>query len=418
MSFSRLAFLRLSFLRRSFLRCSFALILFVPVLTSSSAVRLFAAEKPATIPASAPAILPHDFGGWQMKGAVKTGSDPATADPANAGILKEYGFTDAALATYTRDDARTVKIRAARFADASGAFGSYTFYLQSEMQKEEIGDQGASSGSRVLFYHGNVLIDALFSMESPMAGAELRELAGALPMPLGTAANLPPVLAFMPHRGYVTNTEKYAMGPVAMGTFSPPVGLDVIDFAASPEVTLGRYATPSGESTLMLIYYPTPQLAAEHLRRIGAAHGVQFQAGVSGVQRLGDFFAKRTGPIVAIAAGPLFESDAKSLLGSVNYEAKVTWNERTDNQEVRDLYTLMKNIVILCGVLGGFAIVAGIAFGGVRILMKRMYPNRVFDRPEQMEFISLRLVEVSTGGSSEEGRTRVGEGPKSSPDEP
>jgi hypothetical protein len=153
------------------------------------------------------------------------------------------------------------------------------------------------------------------------------------------------------------------------------------------------------------------------LRRMGAAHGVQFQAGVSGVQKLGEFFAKRTGPILAIAAGPLSESDAKSLLGSVNYEAKVTWNERTDNQEVRDLYTLLKNIVILCGVLGGFAIVAGIAFGGIRILMKRMYPNRVFDRPEQMEFISLRLVEVSTGGPTEEGRTRAGEGPKSSLDE-
>jgi hypothetical protein len=417
MSFSRLAFLRLLSLRRSFVRWSFAFILFVSALTNSPATKLFAAEKPAPTTASAPAILPHDFGGWQMKGTVKTGSDPATADAANAGILQEYGFTDFALATYTRDDARTVKIRAARFADTSGAFGSYTFYLQPEMQKEEIGDQGASSGSHVLFYRGNVLIDALFSMESPMAGAELRELAGALPMPSGTAASLPPVLVFMPHREYVTNTEKYAMGPAALGTFSSPIDLDMIDFAASPEVTLRRYSTPSGESTLMLIYYPTPQLAAEHLRRMGAAHGVQFQAGVSGVQKLGEFFAKRTGPILAIAAGPLSESDAKSLLGSVNYEAKVTWNERTDNQEVRDLYTLLKNIVILCGVLGGFAIVAGIAFGGIRILMKRMYPNRVFDRPEQMEFISLRLVEVSTGGPTEEGRTRAGEGPKSSLDE-
>jgi len=38
-------------------------------------------------------------------------------------------------------------------------------------------------------------------------------------------------------------------------------------------------------------------------------------------------------------------------------------------------------------------------------LMKRMYPDRVFDRPEQVEFISLRLNEVvvvedlSQGGS-------------------
>ncbi|HEY4904910.1 MAG TPA: DUF6599 family protein [Candidatus Sulfotelmatobacter sp.] len=369
--------------------------LFAVALAGSSAMLSFAANKPALpSPSSSSAILPQEFGGWQMQGVAKTGNDPAVADPANATILNEYGFTDFASATYKRDDGRTVKIRAARFADASGGFGAYTLYLQAEMQKEEIGDQGASFGNRVLFYRGNVLVDALFSEESPMAGAELREFAGALPRPSGSAANLPPVLAFMPHRGYVTNTEKYAVGPKALGAFSPPADLDIVDFAASPEVTLGRYASPSGESTLMLIYYPTPQLASEHLRRMGAAHGVQFQPGVSGVQHLGEFFVKRTGPIVAIAAGPLSEDEAKFLLSSVNYEAKVTWNERTDNQEVRDLYTLLKNIVILCAVLGGFAVVAGIAFGGIRILMKKVYPDRVFDRPEQMEFISLRLTEV------------------------
>lgn len=409
----------------SIFRFVFRSFLFALVLAGSAAVPAFAAEKPGAV--SAAAILPSNFGGWQMQGVAKTGHDPAGADPANAGILKEYGFTDFASATYKRDDGRTVKIRAARFADASGAFGAYTLYLQPEMQREEIGDDnglgdhGASFGNRVLFYRGNVLIDALFSQESPMAGAELRELAGALPRPSGSAANLPPVLAFMPHRGYATNTEKYAMGPEALAAFAPPLGLDRVDFAASPEVTLGRYASSnrestSGESTLMLIYYPTPQLASEQLRRMGAAHGVQFQAGVSGVQHLGELFAKRTGPIIAIAAGPLSEDDAKSLLAAVNYEAKVTWNERTDNQAVRDLYTLLRNIVILCAVLAGFAVVAGVAFGGIRILMKRLYPDRVFDRPEQVEFISLRLTEAVSMGPSGEGRRSRGEAPKSSPD--
>lgn len=379
-----------------------------------SAAFSFGADKPPAT-AQPQTILPHEFGGWQMQGSAKTGSDPAAADPANAGILKEYGFTDSAQATYARDDGRTVKIRSARFPDASGAFGAYTLYLQPEMQREEIGDQGASFGQRALFYRGNVLVDALFTRESPMAAAELRELAGALPRPTGNAGNLPPILAYMPHRNYVPNTEKYAMGPQALATFSPPLPLNGLDFAASPEITLARYASPQGESTLMLIYYPTPQLATEHLRRIGAAHGVQFQAGVSGVQKLGDFFAKRTGPIVAIAAGPLSESDARSLLGSVNYEANVTWNERTDNQAARDLYTLIKNIVILCAVLGGLAIVAGVAFGGIRILMKRLYPNRVFDRPEQMEFISLHLAEATSSGSTRESATHSGERPDSRP---
>src|SRR5690242_2701990 len=79
-------------------------------------------------PSEAPALLPQAFAGWQMEGTAHASSDPAVADASNARVLQEYRFTDLASATYTRDDGRTLKIRAARFADASGAFGAYTFY--------------------------------------------------------------------------------------------------------------------------------------------------------------------------------------------------------------------------------------------------------------------------------------------------
>jgi hypothetical protein len=49
--------------------------------------------------------------------------------------------------------------------------------------------------------------------------------------------------------------------------------------------------------------------------------------------------------------------------------------------------------------LMGMAIVVGVGFGGVRILAKRFFPGRVFDRPEEMEFISLHLDDQVAGGS-------------------
>jgi hypothetical protein len=366
-----------------------------------------AADKQPAQPATkqAPtAILPQQFGGWEMQGAPQLSTDPAAADPTNASVLKEYRFSDLATATYTRDDGRTLKIRAARFADASGAFGAYTFYLQQGMAREQIGDQGSSSGQRVLFYRGHVLVDALFSKESAMSVAQLRELAGALPRPNGNSGNLPTFIEFLPHRGYVANTQKYAMGPAALAAQAPPVSAELVDFNASAEVSLAHYNMPSGEATLILISYPTPQLAAEHLKRIDAAHQMaQPQAGVSSIESAGSFFDKRTGPIVAIATGPISDSDAKALLGQVNYEASVTWNQATDNAQVRDLYMLVLNIVILCGILAGLAVVAGVAFGGIRILMKKWYPDKVFDRPEQMEFISLHLTETVVKGASQTG---------------
>jgi hypothetical protein len=385
-------------------------LLFVIVLLGCFSDAGFAANPPAN---QGPAILPHEFEGWQMQGMPQTSTDPAAADPANAPVLQEYRFTDIESATYTRDDGRTLKIRAARFADASGAFGAYTFYLQPEMRKEQIGDQGASLGDRVLFYRGYILVDAQFSKETPQSGDQLRALSASLPRPGGSAGNLPTFIEFMPPRDYVPNTQKYVMGPVGLGTLQLPVSTDLVDFNASAEVTSGRYSTASGEGSLILISYPTPQLAADHLRRIFAAHQLPPpQAGELTVACSHDFCAKRTGPILAIASGGISDSDAKSLLGRVNYEANVTWNTPTTNPEVHDLYMLIRNIVILSAILAGLAIIAGVAFGGFRILLKRLYPDKVFDRPEQMEFISLHLTETVAEGSPYNTSNRASRAPQ------
>ena len=380
------------------------------VLSVSAVGLVFAANTPpVTADAKSTAILPQSFAGWQVQGTVQTSGDAGIADPANAAILKEFGFSDFTSATYRREDGRTLKVRAARFADASGAFGAYTFYLQPNMSKEQIGDQAASLYSRVLFYRGHVLVDAAFSSLSAMSAAELRELAGVLPRPSGNAANLPPILAFMPHRGHVANTEKYALGPLAFGALSSPITAQLVDFTASAEVAMGKYNSPGGQATLMLIEYPTPQLAAEHLRRIDAIRQAAPPQGGAAIENGGPFFDKRTGPIIAIAAGPLSESDAHALLGLVNYEANVTWNENTYLDKNNNVGTLLVNVIILCFVLGAIAIVAGIGFGGTRILVKRFFPNKVFDRPEHMEFISLHLAEKMAEGSPSRSSDAVAE---------
>ena len=365
-----------------------------------------AADKPAGLDAAqAPPILPKQFHGWQMQGTAQTSQSATTADPTNGPVLSEYGFTDAALATYTREDGRTLKIRAARFTDASGAFGAYTYYLQPNMRREEIGDQGASLGQRVLFYRGHILIDAQFSQESATSGAELRELAGALPRPLGNAVNLPTFIAFMPRQAYKANTQKYVVGPLALKAQDAPISNDLVDFSASPEIAIGKYSTSIGEATLMLIAYPTPQLAADRLRRIGAAYAqMPSSPGVSTIEHVGNFYDKRSGPLVIIASGSLSEDDAKTLLGMVNYEAKVTWNENSSFQQKRDVNILL-NILILCAILCALAVAAGVAFGGVRILVKRLFPDKFFDRPGQIEIIALNLTEVVADGPG--GQTRA-----------
>jgi hypothetical protein len=344
-------------------------------------------------------ILPQQFGGWQISGSSRTSNDPAVADPVNAAVLKEYGFTSFESATYARDNGRKLTLKAARFADASGAYGAYTYYKTPAMLIEKIGDGAASMNERVLFYRGNILVDAVFQKLSAMSAAELRELAESLPLPSGNTRNLPGLPAYLPTRSYVKNTARYVVGPAALQHVAAPVPAELVDFNAGAEVVVGNYNSSGGEATLMLISYPTPQIAADHLRRIEAArqqssqpvNGAPAANANPGLQT--PIFDKRTGPIVVLAAGPLSQAEVKSLLASVNYDANVTWNENTYFTKRDNLANLLVNVIILCFIIIGFALVAGVAFGGIRILAKRLFPDHVFDQAQNREFISLRLSE-------------------------
>src|SRR5260370_1308494 len=125
--------------------------------------------------AKGPRILRSSFNGWKLSPArVKTSSDPAAADAADFAVLKEYGFTDFQSATYSRGG-RMMQVKAAPFADASGAFVAFTFYRQPQMQTEQIGDGATSNNSRSLFHRGNILVDVTLQQITAMTAAAQRD---------------------------------------------------------------------------------------------------------------------------------------------------------------------------------------------------------------------------------------------------
>lgn len=365
-------------------------ILCIPILLAGLC---FADAKP---PKSAnPAILPTAFAGWQISGTPQTSQNPAAADPTKAALLKEYGFTDFEGATYTRNDGRKLTIKAARFQDASGAYGAFTFYKSPDMQNQKIGDQGYALNKRVLFYRGNILIDAAFEQVSAMSAAELRELADDLPRAPGRSASLPGLPIYLPKDYYVKNTSKYVVGPLAFEADGAPLPAQYVNFAKGAEVVLGDYNISGTPATVILIGYPTPQIAAAQQKEIDTAQQQHL---------LGDkpITTRRSGPILAILSGAVSSGDAKALLSSINYDADVTWNQNTYATRRDNVANLIVGIIILAAIIGGMSIVAGVAFGGFRLMIKRLFPNKVFDRPEQMEIISLHLSD--RGGEPQDSR--------------
>ena len=72
----------------------------------------------------------------------------------------------------------------------------------------------------------------------------------------------------------------------------------------------------------------------------------------------------------------------------MNYETQVTWNEPRPDISIRDV---ILTIFTFIGIALVFTVVVGLSFGGLRVFVKARYPGRVFDRPEDMEIIQLKL---------------------------
>jgi hypothetical protein len=373
--------------------------------------------RPQAAPANAPAtqgathlmlppvpkpLLPDSFAGWVAADPPKTVTDPAQADPDNAAALKEYDFTGTALASYKRSG-ETLSVRALRFHDASGAYGAYTFYRQNGWPKEEIGAGATSNHNRVLFWVGNAMVDANFSRIGPMSGAELRELAGLLPVPDGGQALPPPILSNLPKASLDGQTTHYALGPASYAGSGGVLPPELVGFDRGAEAVTATYSMRSGPATLTIIDYPTPQMAAAQETRIRAYLK-------AGSPKPGDtalapwpkplmdsdqasLEVRRSGPLVAIVSGDAVPDESHKLLATVHFEADLTSIPQPAESEVAKTGMLLMGIVVL--VIVGFSAAILLAFflGGLRALY-RIARGRPVSSVNDIDFIQLGLSEV------------------------
>ncbi len=359
-----------------------------------------AAEKKSatvlTLPPSPKAVLPDAFDGWVSAETSKTVTDPAQADPANAGALKEYGFNAAVEASYKREG-QTLSLRALRFDDASGAYGAYSYYRQNGWPKEAIGTGAASDNKRVLFWVGTTVVDATFSQIGPESAGELREIARQLPAVDGSRSLLPPILASLPKSSLDPQTTHYAVGPAGYagaGGVLPPT---LVNFDKGAETLTANYSLTSGVATLTLIDYPTPQIAHAQVDAIRAYLKAGSQAQPPWPKPLNDsdvasLEVRDSGPLVVIVSGDAIPDDSHRLIESVHYEDEMTAIPQPVQSDIEKTSKLLMGIAVLSLIGGGAAILLGGFFGGGRALYRKVTgkpTSSVFD----MEFIHLDLRE-------------------------
>jgi hypothetical protein len=321
--------------------------------------------------APAPSLLPHDFAGWK-----ETSAGPAVPAAANAVALQEYGLAQVVTAEYVSGDNR-LTVRAWEFRDATGAYGAFTFFLQPRMHAETIGSGGAVEGGHFLVWHGDTVIDAKFSHPSTGDQPALNALAAELPRVAGGASVPPSLPGYLPAARLDATSVRYAIGPVAyrqMGGVLPP---DLIGFSEDAEAVTAQYGLANAQGTLTLILYPTPQIAASHLKAIDAL------AKTSGLM------TKRSGPLVAVASRSY--PQAKQLLDAVRFNDVVVMDRPEGYvNEAAKVAQLLLGIAALTGVLILASLLVALFLGGGRALVRKLQGKPISSVNDE-EFISLNL---------------------------
>jgi len=202
---------------------------------------------------------------------------------------------------------------------------------------------------------------------------------------------LPPVRSYLPTEGRLVGSERYALGPEGLKAALAGAGqptdagfIEAIGFNNGGEAMLARYARPGkGTGVLLLLEYPTPNVAEQEIHHLAEVLPASARAGEQSILRKGSLLS-----IVLASSSPEY---AASLREAANYETQVTWNEPHQTLTDPPLLSTIAKIFIATGVFMVVTVVLGIAFGGVRILTKRFFPGKVFDRPEQIEVLQLGL---------------------------
>src|SRR5260370_10561493 len=144
-----------------------------------------------------------------------------------------------------------------------------------------------------------------------------------------------------------------------------------------------HYRAGKDEAVLLLIEYPTQQLAEQRLKHLELAISPEAkQAGTSIERRVS---------LLSLVLRPSSAAYGKSLQNAVNYETQVTWNEPKQSLTDPPWVTILTRIFLATGLFMGVPVALGVAFGGSRALSTLFFPGKVFDRPEQMEILQLRL---------------------------
>jgi len=327
-------------------------------------------------------ILPKQFREWKLTNC----ADKPVRVAAQVRLAKEVVEKAFETCGYSFE-AQSVGISLGLYEDPSAAYEVYTSLQRPGMMPAKLGQTAAFDAQGVLIQEGSLVLESTANISREDLGA----LVDAVEANSEKTTPLPPIRTYLPAEGRLVGSERYALGPEALkaalaeaGQSTEPGFIEALGFNDGGEAMLARYSHPGkGKGVLLLLEYPTPNVAEQQIHHLAEVLPASAKVGEQNIVRKGS--------LLSIVLAPSSKEYAASLREAANYETQVTWNEPHQTYSDPPLLSTIAKIFIGTGVFMVAAVVLGIAFGGVRIITKRLFPGKVFDRPEQIEVLQLGL---------------------------
>jgi hypothetical protein len=312
-------------------------------------------------------------------------SSEPTAVPVSTSeaALSEYGVASTGSARYSRGP-ESFDVTVFKMKDASGAYGFYSFLQQPEMRRANFTDHSAISSKGALILVGNLVLE----VENPNAAALSRPI-DALVKSFSAQAevgSLPILGSYLPAERRVDFSDRYVLGPQTLDQLFPGGIGNSVGFNRSAEAEVAHYKLGAHDATLLLVGLPTDQLAAAQLSELQKNFNVNGAGSSSGAP----LYAKRSARLLAIVAGATSQAEANALLDQIQMETERSWSEPVPKHEP-PIEMMIEGSIVGALTICIFALVAGLSFGGVRLVVKRVAPGKIFDRSADLQVLQLGL---------------------------
>ena len=307
-----------------------------------------------------------------------------TYRPHDSAIIIEYGFVKLTKVQLIHPEQKPLTIAMYEMLDSAAAYGLFTYLrLPTAEPFAGIGSTGAGTAREISFHQSKYYVVLSSEATDPPARSALLQVSRVISKSLPSDFSIPMVASKLPTGNRVPRSEKFLMGARALSQLLPLGDKDPFGLSTGAEAAMAKYEQAGGESaTLLLIHYPTQQLARHMLERGYRQYSSRHPGQTA--------FYKRDGPMVVLVLASNSPELATTLLEKVSYVSMVSWDPKVEPPSIAQV---MINIFIFCGIMLGITFVAGFTFGIARIVIKRFFPGKVFDRPETMEVIQLHLEE-------------------------